>query len=114
MPEGFGLEKTEGIGMGLICRQDAWDPFRDVAEIQEELNRVLNRPRAAQRAGLPEGGEWLPGVDIIEEKDRILVRARRRVRRRGAGSRRRRRRGADYWPRRQCRCGRSPPSAARP
>jgi HSP20 family protein len=60
--------------MALIRRSDAWDPFRDLVGIQDEVNKLFNQSLAAGgRNALAETGEWLPGVDIVEEKDRIVV-----------------------------------------
>jgi len=46
----------------FLCRQqDAWDPFRVLASCRTGSD-------------LLESGTWLPDVDIVEEKDRILAR----------------------------------------
>ncbi len=56
--------------------QDVWEPFRDLEELQTEMSRLFGR------GGLPvsgwgggNGGKWLPNVDIVEEKDHIVVKA---------------------------------------
>ncbi len=62
--------------MALIRRGDVWDPFRDLVGIQDEVNRLLGQSLAyGGRNALAEAGEWAPGVDIVEEKERILVSA---------------------------------------
>jgi HSP20 family protein len=53
------------------------DPFRDVASLQDRMNRLfgdfLERGRGGEE-GL-ETGIWMPNVDIYETKDAICVRA---------------------------------------
>ena len=52
-----------------------WDPFREVAQLQDRLNRVIGD--AYGRNGADEGfmttGEWVPPVDIYADGDRELV-----------------------------------------
>lgn len=56
--------------------QDTWEPFRDLGDLSEEVNRVFGRSFLPSRwVARGHGGEWLPEVDITEEKDHILVRA---------------------------------------
>lgn len=55
---------------------DLWEPFGELGKIQDEINRIFSReaaPGAGVKAG--NGSAWIPRVDIIEEKDRILVTA---------------------------------------
>lgn len=53
---------------------DVWEPFRDVAELQEEMNRVFGKGLLpSRRVFAGNGGKWLPEVDIVEGKDRIIV-----------------------------------------
>jgi HSP20 family protein len=62
--------------MNLARRQDAWDPFRELASLHQELSRSVNRgtPSSVRTQGVSGGAEWNPEVDIREEKDRIVVR----------------------------------------
>ena len=54
--------------------QDLWEPFQDLAQLHEEMNRLFGqRLLPARSAG--NGHEWFPEVDIIDEKDHLLVRA---------------------------------------
>src|SRR3954463_2868223 len=52
-----------------------WDPFREVAQLQDRLNRVIGDSYA--RNGADEGfmttGEWVPPVDIYADGDQELV-----------------------------------------
>jgi HSP20 family protein len=53
---------------------DRWDPFRDVTEIQNEMNRLFEgyfgRPgRTAQAAER----FWSPAVDMYETKDELVL-----------------------------------------
>ena len=60
-----------------------WDPFRELEEVSDRLNRVftgLGRPALARTNG-PEGREaltvpdWTPVVDITETDDEYLIKA---------------------------------------
>jgi len=52
-----------------------WDPFREMAQLQDRMNRVIND--AYGRSGADEGfmttGEWVPPVDIYADGDQQLV-----------------------------------------
>ena len=50
-----------------------WDPFRELARVQEEMNRALGDERQLFRAGESVG--WTPACDIYEDGEEILVRA---------------------------------------
>jgi HSP20 family protein len=53
------------------------DPFRDLAAMREQMNRLFEEHLVRGRAG-EEGmasGLWSPSVDIFETKDAICVRA---------------------------------------
>ena len=50
-----------------------WDPFREVASLQDRLNRAFGgRTERDDEMSL---AAWAPPVDIAEEKDRILITA---------------------------------------
>jgi len=60
-----------------------WDPFRELEEVSDRLNRVFTgfgRPALARTMG-PEGSEaltvpdWTPVVDISETDDEYLIKA---------------------------------------
>ena len=50
-----------------------WDPYREVATLQDRLNRAFGgRTEREDEMSL---AAWAPPVDIAEEKDRILITA---------------------------------------
>ena len=51
--------------------EDVWDPFHEMAQLEGDVAKWLGRRWLAP----PDGGRWIPEVDITEEQDRILVRA---------------------------------------
>lgn len=61
--------------MQLIRRQDGWDPFQELAQLQADMDRYLGRSLTWNGRNSREGADWLPGVDIVEEKDRFLLRS---------------------------------------
>ena len=51
-----------------------WDPYRDAIALQNRLNRIFSDVMTPQQDA--EGfGSWLPPVDIVEESERLIVRA---------------------------------------
>jgi HSP20 family protein len=52
--------------------EDLGDPFKNLAEIDRELAHWFTRRPFAAPAN---GGQWLPDVDIAEEKDRMVIKA---------------------------------------
>ena len=52
-----------------------WDPFRDLMDIQGELNRLFGRTYAGGDVSAPAltGGAWTPPLDVYEEKDKLVV-----------------------------------------
>jgi HSP20 family protein len=50
-----------------------WHPFRELARVQEEMNRAFGDERLMYRAGESVG--WTPSCDIYEDGDEIVVRA---------------------------------------
>jgi len=53
-----------------------WDPYREVGNLQDRFNRLLGTvaPRRDRDEEISLGA-WIPPVDIVEEKDRILMTA---------------------------------------
>jgi HSP20 family protein len=45
-----------------------WDPFQDLASVQDEMNQVFGRARQAQG-----GRVWAPALDIAERPDAYVV-----------------------------------------
>ena len=54
--------------MAIITR---FDPFRDLARIQEEMGRMLDErgPQPAESIG------WTPACDVFEDNDEVVIRA---------------------------------------
>jgi HSP20 family protein len=53
-----------------------WDPFKEIEEMSDRLNRVFNRPlmRPAMQEALVMA-DWTPLVDIVESDKEYLVKA---------------------------------------
>lgn len=53
-----------------------YDPFRDLRTLQDEVNRLFssNFTRSYGDEGIARGA-WMPGVDIYENKDQIVLEA---------------------------------------
>ena len=52
-------------------------PFGELLGIQDEINRLFDTmlpQRSSERMGLFEG-EWAPAVDVLEDDDRVIVKA---------------------------------------
>jgi len=49
-----------------------WDPYRELAGLQDRFNRAYGRPEREDEVGL---AAWAPPVDIAEEKDKIVITA---------------------------------------
>ena len=56
-----------------------WDPFRDLATLQERMNRMFDEShRGVARSGAEDwalGGSWAPVVDIYEHEGSIVLKA---------------------------------------
>ncbi len=51
-----------------------WDPFREFAQLQEQLNRAFsNAYSRGNDEGLMAAGSWMPPVDIYQNGDQELV-----------------------------------------
>jgi HSP20 family protein len=48
-----------------------WDPYRELASMPDRFQRLFRRDRDEEISL----GTWIPPVDIMEEKDRILLTA---------------------------------------
>ena len=53
-----------------------WDPYRELSTLQDRVNRIFGGglPRRERDEEMSMGA-WVPPVDIVEEKDRILLTA---------------------------------------
>jgi len=58
-----------------------WEPFRDLAGLQDRMNRLFDESfRGLTRGGAAEedwalGGTWAPAVDIYEQEGHIVLKA---------------------------------------
>lgn len=52
-----------------------WDPFRDLESLQEDVNRLFQESMARPRREAPAARVWAPPVDVVEDGDRITVKA---------------------------------------
>ncbi len=52
-----------------------WDPFRDLEALQEDVNRLFQESMAKPRREAPAARVWAPPVDVVEDQDKILVKA---------------------------------------
>ncbi len=52
-----------------------WDPFRDVAALQDRINRIFSESFGSSREMDDEAGlyDWWPTVDIYETADGITL-----------------------------------------
>src|ERR1700687_3923617 len=64
------LLSTRRSAMAIV----RWDPFREVAQLQDRLNRIIGESagRGADE-GFMSTGEWVPPVDIYADGDQELV-----------------------------------------
>lgn len=56
-------------------RKDVWDPFENLADIREEMNRLFDRSFLRRGDGGTGMQEFAPAIDVTEEKDGFVVRA---------------------------------------
>ena len=55
--------------------RDTWDPFANLTDIQQEMNRLFEsslRRRVGGSGTL--GSGFVPAIDVVEEKDKLVVR----------------------------------------
>ncbi|CAG0997942.1 Spore protein SP21 [Anaerolineae bacterium] len=54
-----------------------YDPFRELATLQERMNRIFDDTfsSASRREGEGLSATWTPPVDVLEKKDRIVLTA---------------------------------------
>lgn len=53
-----------------------WDPFRDLAELQDRINRIFEDRVTRRQEGEPISERtWAPPVDIYEDETQLVVRA---------------------------------------
>lgn len=49
-----------------------FDPYRDMASLREDMNRLFSRAVGDTRAA---SSAWSPALDVVEREDEILIRA---------------------------------------
>jgi len=54
-------------------RSELWDPFANLTDIREEMNRLFDTSLRRYGGVGPDGG-FLPACDIVEEKDALHLR----------------------------------------
>lgn len=55
-----------------------WDPFRELEEMSDRLNRVFNRPAVARTGNGKEtmtAADWSPVVDVLETEKEYVIKA---------------------------------------
>ena len=56
-----------------------WEPFRELATLQNEMNRLFNSAFDAPATGPGNGGStlrrWMPAMDLVETDDHFVLRA---------------------------------------
>lgn len=52
-----------------------WEPYRELATLQDRLNRAFGTAFGRERDDEVSMAAWVPPVDIAEEKDRIMITA---------------------------------------
>lgn len=54
-----------------------WDPFRELEDMSDRLNRVFNRPSATRQSGneIMTAADWAPVVDVIETDRDYVIKA---------------------------------------
>jgi HSP20 family protein len=54
-----------------------WDPFDDLVSLQERMNKLFEESmaRSTSAGQEPMVGAWSPAVDILEERDEIVLKA---------------------------------------
>lgn len=55
-----------------------WDPFRELVEIQRNLDELFRRTFPSLERSLPVTsyrGEWVPALDVVQKEGELLVRA---------------------------------------
>ena len=52
-----------------------WDPFRELESLQEGVNRLFQESMVRPRRDVPTARVWAPPVDVMEDEDKIFVKA---------------------------------------
>jgi HSP20 family protein len=52
-----------------------WDPFQNLATLQDQVNRLFESPLAGRRAESSNLTAWAPAVDIYETENELVIKA---------------------------------------
>lgn len=52
-----------------------WDPFQNLATLQDQVNRLFENPLAGRRAENSNLTAWAPAVDIYETENELVIKA---------------------------------------
>jgi HSP20 family protein len=52
-----------------------WSPFREIEALQENVNRLFQEQAAGSSQLAPSMRAWAPAVDVIEDEEKILIKA---------------------------------------
>lgn len=52
-----------------------WDPFQNLATLQDQVNRLFENPLAGRRAESSNLTAWAPAVDIYETENELVIKA---------------------------------------
>jgi HSP20 family protein len=52
-----------------------WDPFQNLASLQDQVNRLFEAPSAGRRAENSNLTAWAPAVDIYETENELVIKA---------------------------------------
>jgi HSP20 family protein len=74
LPERWRMPPTRRTNMSIV----RWDPFRELEEMNDRLNRMFGRSNLATTASGKEGlfsFDWTPSVDIAETAEAFEIKA---------------------------------------
>jgi HSP20 family protein len=57
-----------------FASMDRWEPFRNLVDIQGEVNRLFDAFVGRPNGPMTQGRPWLPAVDMHETKDNLVLR----------------------------------------
>lgn len=52
-----------------------WEPAREIASLQGDMNRLFNTFFATPGDGSTQGRHWVPAMDLLEESEHFVLRA---------------------------------------
>lgn len=52
-----------------------WDPFQNLATLQDQVNRLFENPPAGRRAENSNLTAWAPAVDVYETENELVIKA---------------------------------------